>query len=143
MADPALREMLVKQMLGATGDVFGPPGGGMRNVTPAPEALPEPEDVPRHPRNRRSRQSEQHDGMAALTDKQVVAAIKQFAEQLDDAKRAEARKMFAAAKGERQALEIVLETVRKWVHDPEPDPGATLDDTDAQADEGWNLEAGS
>ena len=141
MADPALREMLVKQMLGATGDVFGPPGGGMRNVTPAPEALPEPEDVPEAPEE--PAQPEQHDGMAALNDKQVVAAIKQFADQFDDTKRAEARKMFAEARGERQALEIVLETVRKWVHDPEPDPGATLDDTDAQADEGWNLEGGS
>ena len=143
MADPALREMLVKQMLGATSDVFGPPGGGMRNVTPAPEALPEPDENQDAVEEAAAGEDEQHDGMAALTDKQVVAAIKQFAEQLDDAKRIEARKMFADTKGERQALEIVLETVRKWVHDPEPDPGATMDDTDAQADEGWNLEGGS
>ena len=41
MADPALRELLVQQMTGATGDVFGPPA--MRDVTPEPEALPEVE----------------------------------------------------------------------------------------------------
>ena len=44
MEDPALRELLVQQMIGATGDVFGPPT--MRDVTPAPEALP---DVPETP----------------------------------------------------------------------------------------------
>ena len=44
MADPALRELLVQQMIGATGDVFGPPT--MRDVTPAPEALPDAPETP-------------------------------------------------------------------------------------------------
>ena len=42
MKEPALRDLLVKQMIGATGDVFGP----MRDVTPEPAALP---DVPETP----------------------------------------------------------------------------------------------
>ena len=44
MADPALREMLVQQMIGATGDVFGPPT--MRDVTPEPKALPDAPETP-------------------------------------------------------------------------------------------------
>ena len=44
MADPALRELLVQQMAGAAGDVFGP--SAMRDVTPEPEALPAAPETP-------------------------------------------------------------------------------------------------
>ena len=44
MEDPVLRELLVQQMIGATGDVFGPPT--MRDVTPEPKALPDAPETP-------------------------------------------------------------------------------------------------
>ena len=42
MADPVMRQALIAQAIGAQSDVFG----GLRNVTPAPEALPDAPATP-------------------------------------------------------------------------------------------------
>ena len=42
MADPVMRQALIAQAIGAQSDVFG----GLRNVTPAPEALPDAPETP-------------------------------------------------------------------------------------------------
>ena len=45
MKEPALRELLVRQMAGSAADVFGPPTT-MRDVTPETEALPDAPETP-------------------------------------------------------------------------------------------------
>ena len=44
MADPVMRQALIAQAIGAGGDVFG--AGPMRDVTPAPKALPDAPETP-------------------------------------------------------------------------------------------------